>query len=54
MPNGHRFFARVDEVGFFVAFVRVRTHAEDPVLTLQHDGDVVRHVIGNERRKADP
>src|SRR6185312_4087935 len=53
LAQGDRLLAGVDEVGVLLAVDRVGPHAEDAVLGLQHELDVVRHEAGHERRQAD-
>jgi hypothetical protein len=49
-PDCHRLLARVDQVRVFVAVVRVGADAEDAVLGLQHDLDVIWHVVRHQGR----
>ena len=49
----HGLLAGVDQVGVDLVVGRVGADAEDAVLGLQHDLDVVGHVVGHEGRQAD-
>ena len=50
---GHRLLAGVDEVGVFLARLRVGSHAEHAVLGVQHDGHAGRHVVRGQGRHPD-
>ena len=49
----HGLLAGVDQIGVLVAVERVRPDAEDAVLRLQDDGDVVGDVVRHQGRQAD-
>ena len=49
----YRLLAGVDQIGIFLAFVRIGAHAEDAVLALQRHGDAGGHVVRNQRRQTD-
>ena len=51
--QGHGLLAGVDQVGVLLALERVGADAEDAVLALQHQLDVVVDVVGHQRRQAD-
>ncbi len=50
---GHRFLARVDQIGVDIGLERIRADAEHAVLRVQRDVHAGGHVIGDERRHAD-
>ena len=53
LAQGDGLLAGVDQVGVLLAVDGVGADAEDAVLGLQHDLDVVGHVVGHQRRQAD-
>ena len=43
----------VDQIGVFLAFIRIRAHSQNAVLALQRHRDVGRHVVWHQRRQPD-
>jgi hypothetical protein len=54
LAQGDRLLAGVDQVGVDILLEGIGADAEDAVLGLQDDLDVVGDIVGDQRRQADP